>query len=697
MTATAQWWTGTPVAGEGLAAGPVLPETAVPGAQGESVRAAAAGLVDAAAAEARAVGAQMRCIHRLWLAAQAARTAARFEAMAQAEAEMAASGFVRPDPLSPLAEAEHQLVVDVAAEVGPALRLPPGTARRRVEDAVLLAEMLPEVLAALEDGRIGAAQATVMVEQWRELVEHAPSWTSWQCVPPPVEAVCRLITEFLERAPHATAAQLRATARARRAVLVADTEERSRRTARKNHAVWVEPAADGMAHLHALLDAHVAVAVHSRLEDLGALLGEDVPVPGRPGLLRVPHSEGPEGAGNAEPRSAGELRADVLADLLLDGVLPDEPGFPRGVRARVSVMVPVTLLTGGGAGVDACGVPTLSGFGPISSEVARQLAAGAGVWHRVLTHPVTGVVLDHDRTVYAVPRDLRRLVELRDGTCRFPGCRRRAERCDLDHTVAWADGGPTAERNLAALCRQHHRIKHRDGHLGRWSVRRIVADPDDATIGSLSEPVAVLEWTSPGGLVHRPVPEHAGGRCTVVDRRGTPISARRSGGPPPREFGRRLPARRSPALLRSEKPRSVLPEHQVPRPHGCAVAAAGVGRAARAGRATWTSPAHRIPSTVRVLPGLFPDEHRKRMPAPPVRRRCREQLGDRPGWTPPSATGSRRGARSVVPRRPARAVIPFRGIDPRIRARKDGAPRMSQEHAGGAHHGNRPGRSLPHP
>lgn len=531
MTATAQWRARTPVAREESPAGSALPETAGHGARDQVVRAAAAELADAAAAEARAVGAQMRCIHRLWLAAQAAHTAARFEAMAQAEVEMSAHGFVRPDPLSPLAEAEHQLLGDVAAEVGPALRLPSGTARRRVEDAVLLAEMLPDVLVALEDGRIGAAQATVMVEQWRELVVQASTWTSWQSVPPPVDAVCRLVTELLERAPHATAAQLRAMARARRAVLVAHAEERSRRTARKNRAVWVEPAADGTAYLHALLDAHVAVAVHGRLEDLVALLGENVPAPGRPGPARPPRFEGPE---DAEPRSPGELRADVLADLLLDGVLPDEPGFPRGVRARVSVTVPAVLLAGAGSGADpaACGAPMLSGFGPISTEVARQLAAGAGTWHRVLTHPVTGVVLDHDRTVYAVPRDLRRLVELRDGTCRFPGCRRRAESCDLDHTVAWADGGPTAEHNLAALCRYHHRVKHRDGYLGRWSVRRVAAGTEDRTAGCSPGHVAALEWTSPGGLVHRTAPEHVADRGPAADRRPPPVVNRSTGDPP---------------------------------------------------------------------------------------------------------------------------------------------------------------------
>lgn len=532
MTATAQWQLPTPVTRDGFRDRPGLTDMTGPGARREVVRAAAAQLVDAAAAEARAVGAQMRSIHRLWLAAQTARTAARFETMAQADAEMSARGFVRPDPLGPLAEAEHQLVVDVAAEVGPALRVPAGTARRRVEDAVLLAEMLPEVLTALEEGRIGAAQATVMVEQWRELIEQAPTWTPGSCAPPPVDAVCRLITELLERAPHATAAQLRAVARARRAVLVADAEERSRCSARKNRTVWVEPAPDGTAFLHALLDAHVAVAVHGRLEDLVALLGEDVPAPDGLGQAGRPLSDGSE---DAEPRSAGELRADVLADLLLDGVLPDEPRFPRGVRARVTVTVPLALLAGEGVGADtaACGAPMLSGFGPISTEVARRLAAGAGAWHRVLTHPVSGVVLDHDRTVYAVPRDLRRLVELRDGTCRFPGCRRRAESGDLDHTVAWADGGPTAEHNLAALCRHHHRVKHRDGHLGRWSVRRVAPQPDGGTGGTPAEHAAVLEWTSPGGLVHRSVPEHVRDRSAAADGPLHPALGSAAGCPPP--------------------------------------------------------------------------------------------------------------------------------------------------------------------
>jgi hypothetical protein len=130
-------------------------------------------------------------------------------------------------------------------------------------------------------------------------------------------------------------------------------------------------------------------------------------------------------------------------------------------------------------------------------SVAERIAAGAGSWSRVLTHPVTGTVLDHDRTTYAVPADLKRRLRTRDGTCRFPGCQRRAERCDLDHTVAWVEGGPTAADNLAHLCRHHHVLKHRDGPLGRWRVRHRRRE----------SPEGVLEWTSPAGRVHVTYPQ----------------------------------------------------------------------------------------------------------------------------------------------------------------------------------------------
>jgi hypothetical protein len=64
---------------------------------------------------------------------------------------------------------------------------------------------------------------------------------------------------------------------------------------------------------------------------------------------------------------------------------------------------------------------------------------------------------------YCPPRSLRNLVWVRQRTCSFPGCRRPARRCDVDHTVPYDAGGATCECNLAPLCRRHHQAKQAPG------------------------------------------------------------------------------------------------------------------------------------------------------------------------------------------------------------------------------------------
>ncbi|SFB29402.1 HNH endonuclease signature motif containing protein, partial [Cellulomonas marina] len=96
----------------------------------------------------------------------------------------------------------------------------------------------------------------------------------------------------------------------------------------------------------------------------------------------------------------------------------------------------------------------------------RQLLAGATCLTRVLTDPVTGDVRAVDGTSYRPPAALRRFLQTRDGTCRFPGCGRVVTGCDNDHVQDWARRGPTTAGNLLNLCRHHHRLKH----LGGWSA-----------------------------------------------------------------------------------------------------------------------------------------------------------------------------------------------------------------------------------
>jgi hypothetical protein len=150
-------------------------------------------------------------------------------------------------------------------------------------------------------------------------------------------------------------------------------------------------------------------------------------------------------------------------------------GLPRvSLRADVQVTVPAGTLLGLS---DEPGL--LAGHGPIPASMARRLAAD-GVWRRILTDPVGGTVLDVGRRSYAPPAALTEHVIARDRTCRFPGCRQPARRCDLDHTVPYPRGG-TSAGNLAALCRHHHRLKH----LGGWTVEQ-------------PEPGKLI-WTSPTG------------------------------------------------------------------------------------------------------------------------------------------------------------------------------------------------------
>jgi hypothetical protein len=53
---------------------------------------------------------------------------------------------------------------------------------------------------------------------------------------------------------------------------------------------------------------------------------------------------------------------------------------------------------------------------------------------------------------------LERFIRCRDMTCRFPGCDRPAEFCDVDHTVPFPFG-LTHASNLKCLCRKHHLLK----------------------------------------------------------------------------------------------------------------------------------------------------------------------------------------------------------------------------------------------
>jgi hypothetical protein len=256
------------------------------------------------------------------------------------------------------------------------------------------------------------------------------------------------------------------------------------REALKSRSVLIEPAEDGMADL----------TIHGAAPEL---VGNDhqltkaaIDVAGRPG----------------ETRTIGQLRYDILFDLLLEGGRrpPVDPTDPRlsvpdrkGVEPQVGVLIPAMTLLG------VSDVPaTLAGYGPIDLETAERLAGKAKTWTRILTDPVTGTIVDIDRKRYRPPADLRRLATTLDGACRC-GCGKRDG--DLDHVQEWAlHRGRTALDNLILLARRCHVMKT----SGPWHLRLY--------------PDRTLAWTSIWGtrIVTRP----------ETDLEPTPVP---SPGPPP--------------------------------------------------------------------------------------------------------------------------------------------------------------------
>jgi len=249
-------------------------------------------------------------------------------------------------------------------------------------------------------------------------------------------------------------ARLRVFARTLREKIVADTAAERHESERSHRRVVFEPAIDGMAWISAYLPAEVATAAMTLLD------AEALRLSAAPG----------------ETRTMPQLRADVLGDMLTGSSV-------GSVAVRVGVLVPMLTLLGRSE------MPaSLEGYGPIDAETARRLAGDATSIYRILTDPVTGAILDIDQPTKHIPAGLRRMKQLIDQTCTFPGCGKRAVNCDLDHTIDRQFGGRTTLMNLSHLCRKHHR----DKHMTKWAITQ-----DDT---------GRIEWTSPTGYVAVPDP-----------------------------------------------------------------------------------------------------------------------------------------------------------------------------------------------
>ncbi|WP_374977953.1 DUF222 domain-containing protein [Microbacterium trichothecenolyticum] len=246
----------------------------------------------------------------------------------------------------------------------------------------------------------------------------------------------------------------------RQARLVADRLTASTRTQRHAAAfarrtVYVEDVADGMSWVYAMVTTDRAHAFDREL----SLTAKQMTAEQRDG------------------RTTGQIRADLFADVLrgrdvnrvkakvlvtvpLDRLAPEARASVRDARAGTPM-----------AGLDLNSDCLIPGVGPIDDATARQMLLDAGAFTRVITDPVTGVILDMERRARKATRAQREWLVLVHGTCARDGCDRLAIDGDIDHHCAYhgPGRGQTDIANLDPLCDPDHAVK--DTTLLRYQRR----------------------------------------------------------------------------------------------------------------------------------------------------------------------------------------------------------------------------------
>jgi len=313
-----------------------------------------------------------------------------------------------------------------AAEIRVALRLTRRATDSELSFALELRERLPRVWEALARGDIDVRRA-------KKIARHTIHLT--------VGTARNVVAEIIEDAGRLTTGQL--AARLKRLCIEADPDEAADRYRRAvdDRRVVMEPTVEGTANLSgfSLPPAEAARAMR-RINDLARSL---------------------RGAG--ETRTMDQLRSDVFLDLLNGGA---SGGKGSGSRGTLDMRIDLTTLARMN---DKPG--ELAGFGPVTADVARQVAQQSHdfEWRYTVTDPVTGDIVANGTTQRRPNAKQRRFVQSRDPVCIFPGCRMPATESDIDHTVAHAEGGPTTTCNCGPLCRHDHSSKQK--HC--WTYHRL--------------------------------------------------------------------------------------------------------------------------------------------------------------------------------------------------------------------------------
>ncbi|ODT42307.1 MAG: hypothetical protein ABS60_01050, partial [Microbacterium sp. SCN 71-17] len=274
------------------------------------------------------------------------------------------------------ARAAEMALREVASEIAAASHLSDRAVQGQIGQAMTLADDFPVTLDAWEAGALTGAHVRVIVDAGLPLPQDRRA---------EFDVLAVATAEGLS--PGRLNARLAALAEALQPTTLTERHRRGRET----RCVRVVPGVDGMSDLIATLPTVLAVGIYDRLVQQSAALVDarrDTP---REGLRSPAGSDGrAEGTTAAhgstttsapapDTRTADQVRADILADLLLTAApdadptrADDGPGTLGAIRARVQVVVPaLTMLHPGTENSDPA---HLVGHGPIDADTARNLA-----------------------------------------------------------------------------------------------------------------------------------------------------------------------------------------------------------------------------------------------------------------------------------------------------------------------------------
>ena len=368
----------------------------------------------------------------------------------------------------------------MAAELAVAKRVSDRTMQTRLFEAHRTVTQFPAAWESWQAGRVSRAHVKVIVDTGAELAD-----------PGARESYERDVLDYAETT---SPARVRSYAEQVAENLNPRSIQERHDDALLDRRIWVEDLRDGMSMLGTIGPSVEVHGVYDRLTRQGKTI-KAADRAARRNTTETRTGDGaPSEVGGAyvgtggtevapgvwfDERTLDQIRTDLLLDMMLTASPSVDPTGVEGglgaIRGHVQITVPATTLAG-----TTLGGAQLNGKCAVDPETAKILAGNAPGFDRVFLDPITGVVLAVDRR-FATPAQKRYLVA-RDIRCRFPGCRRPATECDIDHREDWALGGKTDIENMGAFCESHHALKQAAG----WTVVQM--------------PGGRLHFTAPSGL-----------------------------------------------------------------------------------------------------------------------------------------------------------------------------------------------------